>query len=194
LRKDKGKLTLMLNPFPAHLIIADTQPPQLRQEVRAALEAEQLYQKAYRRGQLRRFWAALTRRSRHLLNLAEIEAVGNVVSRHFAGTQTVPIHQIKGSTSTGRERDFDLDFYPLQEYDRQRWKSVAAVWQSGQSLPPVELVQVGQTYYVQDGHHRISVAQALGQAYIDAVVTVWEVNEPTPEVSCLPQVHCLTPA
>lgn len=184
----------MLNPFPAHHIIADTRPPQLRHEVRAALEAEQLYQKAHWRGQQRRLWAVLTRRPRHLLNLAEVEAAGNVVSRHFAGTQTVPLHQIRGSASTGRERDFDLDFYPLQEYDRQRWKSVATVWQSGHSLPPVELIQVGQTYYVQDGHHRISVARTLGQTYIDAVVTVWEMNEPTPEVSCLPQVSCLTPA
>jgi hypothetical protein len=26
---------------------------------------------------------------------------------------------------------------------------------------------------VRDGHHRISVARALGQRYIDATVTVW---------------------
>lgn len=184
----------MLHPLMAHTIIADTQPSQSRREARATLEAEQLYQQVHWRGRLRRLWAALTRRSHHLLNLAEVEAAGRVVSRHFAGTQAVPLHQIKGSASTGRERDFDLDFYPLQEYDRQRWKGVAAVWQSGQSLPPVELVQVGETYYVQDGHHRISVARALGQAYIDAVITVWEVQEPAPEVPCLPQVRCLTPA
>jgi hypothetical protein len=184
----------MLNLILAQATITDGQPPQRRREVQSALEVEQLYQKAYRHGRQRRLWAALTRRSRHLLNLAEVEAAGNVVSRHFAGTQTVALHQIRGSASTGRERDFDLDFYPLQEYDRQRWKSVALVWQSGQNLPPVELIQVGQTYYVQDGHHRISVARALGQAYIDAVVTVWEVNEPTLELSGLPQLPCLTPA
>lgn len=184
----------MLNPFLAQTIIAGTQPPRSRREVQETLDAEQLYQQAHWRGRLRRFWAGLTRSSRDLLNLAEVEATGRVVSRHFAGTQTVPLHQIRGSASTGRERDFDLDFYPLQEYDRQRWKSVAVVWQSSRSLPPVELVQVDQTYYVQDGHHRISVARALGQAYIDAVITVWEVQEPTPEVSCLPQVRCLTPA
>jgi hypothetical protein len=184
----------MLHPLLTHSMIAGTQPPQFRREVRAALEVEQLYQKAYRLGRQRRFWAALSRRSRHLLNLAEVEAAGSVVSRHFGGSQTVALHQIRGSASTGRERDFDPDFYPLQEYDRQRWKSVAAVWQSGQSLPPVELIQVGQTYYVQDGHHRISVARALGQVYIDAVVTVWAVNVPIVEGSCLTQVSCLTPA
>jgi hypothetical protein len=30
------------------------------------------------------------------------------------------------------------------------------------------LVQVGDIYFVRDGHHRISVAQALGQTDIDA--------------------------
>jgi hypothetical protein len=45
-------------------------------------------------------------------------------------------------------------------------------------LPPVVLVQVGDIYFVRDGHHRISVARALGQLNIDARVTVWEVNGP----------------
>ncbi len=42
------------------------------------------------------------------------------------------------------------------------------------ALPPVDLIQLGDTYFVRDGHHRISVARALGYAYIDANVTVWQ--------------------
>ena len=34
----------------------------------------------------------------------------------------------------------------------------------------MQLVQVGDRYFVRDGHHRISVAQALGEAFIDAEV------------------------
>jgi hypothetical protein len=30
----------------------------------------------------------------------------------------------------------------------------------------VELIQVGEAYFVRDGHHRISVATALGQQQI----------------------------
>jgi hypothetical protein len=41
-------------------------------------------------------------------------------------------------------------------------------------LPPVDLIQLGDVYLVKDGHHRISVAKALGQEVIDAEVTVWE--------------------
>ena len=42
------------------------------------------------------------------------------------------------------------------------------------------LVQVGDIYFVRDGHHRISVAQALGQTDIDARVTIWQVTGPLP--------------
>jgi hypothetical protein len=47
-------------------------------------------------------------------------------------------------------------------------------------LPPVVLVQVGDVYFVRDGHHRISVARALGQLDIEAEVTVWQVSGPLP--------------
>jgi hypothetical protein len=47
-------------------------------------------------------------------------------------------------------------------------------------LPPVRLIQVGDVYFVRDGHHRISVAKALGQTEIDAVVSVWHAAGPLP--------------
>ena len=42
------------------------------------------------------------------------------------------------------------------------------------------LVKVGDKYFVLDGHHRISVAKALGQESIEAEVTVWDVAGPLP--------------
>ena len=42
-------------------------------------------------------------------------------------------------------------------------------------MPPVALIQVGDCYFVRDGHHRISVAKALGQKAIDATVEIWQV-------------------
>jgi hypothetical protein len=41
----------------------------------------------------------------------------------------------------------------------------------GEALPPVDLLKVGQVYFVKDGHHRVSVAAALGRTDIDAHVT-----------------------
>jgi hypothetical protein len=66
------------------------------------------------------------------------------------------------------------------------------------ALPPVALVQIGDFYFVLDGHHRISVAQAYGQRDIEARVTAWRVSGPLPwEAStaapCPPPVACLTP-
>ena len=45
----------------------------------------------------------------------------------------------------------------------------------GDIAPPVELIQVGDLYFVRDGHHRISVARAMGQEAIEAKVTAWHV-------------------
>jgi hypothetical protein len=42
------------------------------------------------------------------------------------------------------------------------------------------LIRVGDVYFVQDGHHRISVARALGQQHIEAKVTAWKVTGPLP--------------
>jgi hypothetical protein len=37
-------------------------------------------------------------------------------------------------------------------------------------MPPVDLLKVGEIYFVRDGHHRVSVASALGLGDIDAYV------------------------
>jgi hypothetical protein len=71
-----------------------------------------------------------------------------------------------------------------------RWLRVAAARDQGKVLPPVVLVQVGDVYFVRDGHHRISVARALGQLDIEAEATVWHVSGPlpwdAPEQPCQP--------
>ncbi len=41
----------------------------------------------------------------------------------------------------------------------------------GAALPPISLYRLGERHYVDDGHHRVSVAHALGMAAIDAEVT-----------------------
>jgi hypothetical protein len=137
-----------------------------------------LYNRARSRGWRGQVWSALTGRSRRLLPLAEIDAACIVCACHCARIRMVPISHIRGSQ--GRSKDFDRDFNPLQEHTKDRWLNVAVARQWGKSLPPVELIQVGDVYFVRDGHHRISVARALGQQDIEAEVTVWQVNGPLP--------------
>jgi hypothetical protein len=93
---------------------------------------------------------------------------------HPTGARTVPIDQIRGSQ--GRSRDFDPDFNPIQDHTKLRWLSIARARQNGTSLPPVKLAQVEDIYFVQDGHHRISVARAMGQQDIEAEVTIWQLR------------------
>jgi len=138
----------------------------------AGQAARQLYQRVSLRGWLGKIWSTLTARPNLLLNLAEIEANGSVDNRYSAGVQMVPLRQIQGSQ--GRCHDFDRNFYPLQNHLKSRWLGVAAARQLGKALPLVELIQVGDIYFVRDGHHRISVARALGQIEIEAEVRVWQ--------------------
>jgi hypothetical protein len=48
-------------------------------------------------------------------------------------------------------------------------------------LPPIELYRIGETYFVKDGNHRVSVARQRGQVFVDARVI--EVESPAPVTS-----------
>jgi hypothetical protein len=145
-------------------------------------QTAELYDRACNRAWLRRIWAVLTRRPYRLLDLAAVQAKCEVRQRYQDGKQTVPIRQIRGSE--GRSSDFDAEFRPLKGHGSRRWIGIALARHQGKALPPVELIQVGDVYFVRDGHHRISVARAFGQQDIEAEVTVWQIqapaNEPTP--------------
>jgi len=118
-----------------------------------------------------KFWASVVGRRRQLQNLYEVEKSIGVRARTHAGLQLVPISQIQGSE--GRCNDFDADFRPLSGHTLDRWVGVAVARSHDVSLPAVELVQIDETYFVRDGHHRISVAKQFGQLEIEAEVTVW---------------------
>jgi hypothetical protein len=38
-------------------------------------------------------------------------------------------------------------------------------------MPPISVYRIGDMHFVRDGHHRVSVARALGLSHIDAYVT-----------------------
>jgi len=148
-------------------------------------EALRLYDVAHQQGVLSNFWSTLTRHTQRLLDLETIRRKVNVSNRHYIGLQTVRIAQIRGSE--GRSREFDAHFRPRQTHTKERWVNVAVAQSQGHPLPPVELIQIGDIYFVRDGHHRISVAQAMGQEQIEAFVTVWETTGALP---WKPQVVC----
>ena len=131
----------------------------------AAIDA---FQRFRRRGQIAALWAKLTG-AYPTLEEFDCYAVRLQEGRKYLGLQTIPVEQITGSV--GRGRDFDRKFRPLKKHLRDRW--AGAYLRSGtDSWPPISVNKVGETYFVEDGHHRVSVANFLGMAYIQA--EVWE--------------------
>jgi hypothetical protein len=106
---------------------------------------------------------------RHILPYEEVVAALGYVSEHSAGAAVVPLDAIVGTVD--RSRDFDRSFRPTTGRVRSRWEHIAAAMRRGEAMPPVDLVRIGQIYFVRDGHHRVSVARALGHNDIDAMVT-----------------------
>lgn len=131
------------------------------------------FEHSYSGGFWGRLWQKLTGRQHHLYDLAEAAPPGSIKSRHYIGLRNVPIQQIQGSE--GRAGDFTRDFRPLRKHTQQRWQNIATLFALGYGLPPVELIRVGDIYFVRDGHHRISVAKARGVTEIEALVTVFQV-------------------
>jgi len=134
----------------------------------AALQqrALRLYRRTLLAGRLGGLWAALMRRPATLDSLRG--AAPGDRARGCGQIAAVSLADICGSE--GRCADFSRAFQPLQSHSRDRWLSVATARLRRIALPRVMLVRVGAGYFVRDGHHRISVARALGEAYIDAEV------------------------
>ncbi|QQQ77253.1 chromosome partitioning protein ParB [Saccharothrix sp. 6-C] len=97
-----------------------------------------------------------------------VEALGMLGERRL-GLRVVRLDSIVGSVD--RTRDFDRRFRPTSARVRERWQRLALAQRRGEAVPPIEVYRVGDLHFVQDGHHRVSVAHALGLEVIDAYVT-----------------------
>ena len=94
-------------------------------------------------------------------------------SRHPRGLETVPLAQIAGTARHPSQNT--TDFLPLPQLRGANWDSR---WQRIQQatnrlaiLPPVELLRIGDEYWVVDGHNRIAAALRNGAVAVDADVT-----------------------
>jgi len=85
------------------------------------------------------------------------------------GLQTIPVDTIIGTVNP--RRDFDRRFRPTSGRVRYRWERLALAQRRGEPIPPIEVYRVGDLHFVNDGHHRVSIAAATGQREIDAYVT-----------------------
>jgi len=84
------------------------------------------------------------------------------------GVQTIALENIIGSV--GKYYDFDSRFRPKKHVSGKRFKDIKRAMREGASLPPVNLYQIRDDYYVLDGNHRVSAAKELGRAEIEGKV------------------------
>jgi hypothetical protein len=97
-----------------------------------------------------------------------LDALGRRGERRL-GLQTIRLDRIVGTVDSSH--DFDRRFRPTNGRVRERWERLALAQRRGEAIPPIEVYQVGDMYFVQDGHHRVSIAMAEGAKTIDAFVT-----------------------
>jgi hypothetical protein len=130
-------------------------------------------QRDFERQLLKSFFSNLFKRVKHqpasLLSLSDIRKRFRLEKEFYKGIQSVDISKIVGSE--GRYSEFDQYFLPKSGKTRAKWIGIDAAVRSNVSLPPVQLYKVDDIYFVRDGNHRISVAKALGQEFIEAEVT-----------------------
>jgi hypothetical protein len=127
------------------------------------------YEIARQRANRDRVLSRIFPRPTTLLTLNQIKDGRVYGGQRIGNLQQVPIDRIVGSVN--RTSDFDRRWNPLNNTTRHRWESVNRAYLEGIILPPVTLQKVVDTYYVIDGHHRISVARFHGATHIDAIVT-----------------------
>jgi hypothetical protein len=104
-----------------------------------------------------------------ILPFDEVVAALGRVGEQRVGLRTIPLARIVGSVDS--MHDFDRQFRPTSSRVRERWERLALAQRRGESVPPIDVYQVGDLYFVADGHHRVSIALATGQKTIDAYVT-----------------------
>jgi len=135
-------------------------------------DVENDFQRARRRQVLSRL-ANRLRRSPDDVNLIlpynEVIAALGFRGERQAGLRTIKLDAVAGSAES--RRDFDRHFRPTSGRVRERWERLALAQRRGESIPPIDVYQVGDLYFVKDGHHRVSIAMATGQRTIDAYVT-----------------------
>ena len=104
-----------------------------------------------------------------ILPFDEVVAALGRVGEKSLGLQTIDIDTILGTVD--RTSGFDRQFRPTSSRVRTRWERIANAMRRGEPMPPISVYRIGEVHFVRDGHHRVSVARAMGLTQIDAYVT-----------------------
>ncbi len=140
------------------------------------------FRQAHQQAALQQVLARVTGKSVELLSYDDVLNKLRLTGRTTRGVREIAIDDIVGTV--GRCTDFTRSFLPRKGSDEQRWAGLMAFVQQNSldALPPIEVYQIGSAYFVQDGHHRVSIARQLGVKFIAAHVTEVQTRVPlTPD-------------
>lgn len=138
-------------------------------------DAEHDFLRARRKQTLSQLSAWLRREPDDVNIMLPFDEVADALGRRGEtklGLEMIRIDSIVGSVD--KTREFDRWFRPTTGRVRARWERLAAAARRGERIPPIEVYRVGDLHFVSDGHHRVSVACALGRTELEANVTVVE--------------------
>jgi hypothetical protein len=136
------------------------------------VDAQTAFARERRRRRRERATGWLLRRPGDSGRLAVLEqALGTAppAGRRVAGLRAIPLTSIVGTAERSKAESFDRSFRP-PPWSRHRWERLWIAGRSGVPLPPIYVFRLGEQHFVGDGHHRVSVARALGMTAIDAEV------------------------
>ena len=105
-----------------------------------------------------------------LLSFDEVVKALGYRGEQKLGVLVIPLDRVVGSVD--KTGDFDRGFRPTSARTRGRWERIAEAFRRGEEVPPIDVYRLGDLYFVQDGHHRVSVAKSLGLDLIEADVTL----------------------
>jgi hypothetical protein len=104
-----------------------------------------------------------------ILSFEEVVAALGRRGERRLGLQSIVLDSIVGTVD--RRQEFDRGFRPTSPRVRGRWEKIAVAKRRGEAMPPIRVYRIANAHFVEDGHHRVSVARAQGQPDIDAYVT-----------------------
>ena len=139
-----------------------------------AVDAEDTYRRLARQRRRAERAARLRRRPLEPLSYLPTDTGWAAVApRRRLGVQPIDIDSIVGSADGPKALAFDRLFRP-PSWSRVRWTQMCLAARRGTAMPPIAVYRVGGERYVRDGHHRVSVARALGAGAIEADVVELE--------------------
>lgn len=136
------------------------------------VEALQKFEDVRFRAQICQIGMRLANRPLNLLPLGPIRGRLSAINGVFRGMQEISLAQIVGSLN--RAADFDRHFRPLHDSQRDRWVNIWVMHKLS-GWDPIVVRQIGNLYFVEDGHHRTSVARSANMSGIWAYVTEYPV-------------------